>query len=400
MRSRFWQNEKGSIAVTFGIVAVPMIIAMGAAVDYARASGQQTAMRGALDAALLAAKRTNDPSQREPVARQVYAAHQSPARTNERLTFWTSNGRYYGKAEADVPTTMGSLLTPKIKISAQAAASGGNGIVCVLLLAPTGTGLSMGSSSQITMPGCEVHVKSVSDRAVMLNSSAAVVSRSLCAAGAISAANNRDNYFSRCHTIDDVWAAKMPKLAADNVCRYDGRLYNNRNLPPQTLEPGAICNGLDFGNAATVTFTPGIYRIRGGALQFAGGSRVIAEGVTFYFEDSQSILVLGNNNGAGNVRISLSPPTTGVTAGITMFEAPGIPTPSSMTLVSAGDLVTDGLFYLPSRDLTLNSSSAMTARKMNIVARTATFSSSSTWQAEPIPQENLRGTTGPLTLVE
>ncbi|MDB5654837.1 MAG: hypothetical protein JWQ94_2450 [Tardiphaga sp.] len=48
---RFRSDQRGSIALLYGIVVVPVIIAMGCAVDYSRAASVRSALQGAADAA-------------------------------------------------------------------------------------------------------------------------------------------------------------------------------------------------------------------------------------------------------------------------------------------------------------------------------------------------------------
>ncbi|MGE9008816.1 TadE/TadG family type IV pilus assembly protein [Leptospira interrogans] len=52
--ARFGRNSSGNIAVLFGIVLVPLLIAVGCAIDYSVANNQRTKMQSALDAAILA----------------------------------------------------------------------------------------------------------------------------------------------------------------------------------------------------------------------------------------------------------------------------------------------------------------------------------------------------------
>jgi hypothetical protein len=72
-----------------------------------------------------------------------------------------------------------------------------------------------------------------------------------------------------------------------------------------------------------------------------------------------------------------------------MFEKPGLPH-SAMEFVCAASNETNGIYYLPSRNLTFNSSASFNARTMNVVANTAKFTSSSTWNVAPVPDEMLR----------
>src|ERR1700686_3758488 len=50
---RFARADQGNIAVTFGIICVPLITFMGAAVDYSRLNAARSSMQSALDSAAL-----------------------------------------------------------------------------------------------------------------------------------------------------------------------------------------------------------------------------------------------------------------------------------------------------------------------------------------------------------
>ncbi len=58
--SRFFASRSGNVAVIFAIACIPLIAAMGVAVDYTRASQATSAMQDALDAASLALSRRAD----------------------------------------------------------------------------------------------------------------------------------------------------------------------------------------------------------------------------------------------------------------------------------------------------------------------------------------------------
>ena len=52
--ARFGKNSSGNIAVLFAVCLVPVLVAVGCAVDYSVANNQRTKMQSALDAAILA----------------------------------------------------------------------------------------------------------------------------------------------------------------------------------------------------------------------------------------------------------------------------------------------------------------------------------------------------------
>jgi Flp pilus assembly protein TadG len=56
--SRFCANNRGNIAIMFGLAAAPAIMGMGLAVDYSRASNARTELQAAVDGAAIAAARS------------------------------------------------------------------------------------------------------------------------------------------------------------------------------------------------------------------------------------------------------------------------------------------------------------------------------------------------------
>jgi Flp pilus assembly protein TadG len=382
---RFWKARRGSAAVAFSVAATPMMLMTGAAIDYSRATREKHNMQAALDGALLAAALAK-PAVRQSTAERAYKANAgSVERTNETLTFWADDvaKTYRGTVRAKVPTTLMKIGgVDSVEVAVNAAVSLDNGPVCVILKAPTGIGLDMGSSTAITMPGCEVHVYSSSANAVSFESKSYVESAELCVRGAIvyKSALEKASYHPRCTPIRDGY--KMPEMLPDNTCTYDNKSFNNS--PTITLNPGTICRGMTFKSAADVTFQPGVYRVRGGPIAFLAASNIKAEGVTFYFEDANSFFSMNANS-----KISLTAPTSGSTKGIALFEAPNLPL-SNVSYVSAASVNTQGLFYLPSRNIELTSSTGLSARKLAIVANTAKMVSSSTISVEPLPDEELR----------
>src|SRR5829696_7117605 len=70
----FRADHRGNIAMTFALAAVPVITAVGAAVDYSRANVAKAVLHSALDAALLAGARDGSPNWAS-VASKVFASN-------------------------------------------------------------------------------------------------------------------------------------------------------------------------------------------------------------------------------------------------------------------------------------------------------------------------------------
>ncbi|MEM8617115.1 MAG: hypothetical protein AAGF20_09290, partial [Pseudomonadota bacterium] len=111
------------------------------------------------------------------------------------------------------------------------------------------------------------------------------------------------------------------------------------------IKPGVYCDGLRI-RGKRVTIDPGIYVIRGGALQIEARSQIMAEGVTFLLEENSDGIDI---RGAG---MTLVAPKTGPTAGLAIAQnGPLIVLDKSASISAKFDL--EGVIYLPQHDLSL-----------------------------------------------
>jgi hypothetical protein len=82
-----------------------------------------------------------------------------------------------------------------------------------------------------------------------------------------------------------------------------------------TLNAGVYQGGISIAGKAVVTMTPGIYYMQGGGFSVTGQATVTGNGVMIF-----------NDNGGGSIKIAgqgavtLSPPTSGIYQGITLFQ--------------------------------------------------------------------------------
>jgi hypothetical protein len=128
-----YRNRKGSVAIIFGILLVPIIGFVGAAIDYSHAYGARTQLQGALDAATLSAAgpeiRYLSKKSRNDYARKVMKANcgqDSCGRVNNvKILF--RNDHIRGVAKSSVPTSfMGIVGFKKMKIAAESRVEIGN----------------------------------------------------------------------------------------------------------------------------------------------------------------------------------------------------------------------------------------------------------------------------------
>jgi Flp pilus assembly protein TadG len=61
-----WRRDRAAnVAITFGLLLVPVVGAVGAAIDYSRANSARTAMQNALDSAALSIRARSDLHRRQ-----------------------------------------------------------------------------------------------------------------------------------------------------------------------------------------------------------------------------------------------------------------------------------------------------------------------------------------------
>src|SRR5262245_66124852 len=97
---RFSQDGRGSIAMVFALALIPIMVAVGAAIDYSRANSVKAVLQATLDSALLAGAKDGSSSWAQ-VAQNVFQANLS-AKSSASLTPTFSlgnNGAYTRNAQ-------------------------------------------------------------------------------------------------------------------------------------------------------------------------------------------------------------------------------------------------------------------------------------------------------------
>ena len=154
--TRFWKNRQGSVAPLVGIAIIPLLGAVGAAVDYTQANATRTAFQNALDSTALMLSKT--------AALQTGPELQAAATSTFNALFTNSNAKNVtvtttysatGSSQlvvngtATIPTNFMSIFgIDKIDIAASTTSTWGNTRLRVaLVLDNTG---SMASSNKMT----------------------------------------------------------------------------------------------------------------------------------------------------------------------------------------------------------------------------------------------------------
>lgn len=123
----FRRDSRGNVAMIFGLAAIPILGLAGLAVDYTRASHFRSQLQSAVDASALAgATETSEAAISGTVDAFMNASLPGGLATNGvTYSLEVQPGAVKVSAEADVPTTVASILFDDMPVAASATASHG-----------------------------------------------------------------------------------------------------------------------------------------------------------------------------------------------------------------------------------------------------------------------------------
>jgi Flp pilus assembly protein TadG len=131
--SRLLANRQGNIALTFGLVAMPMLLGVGISIDYVRAYNTRVKMQSDLDAALIASVKKVDTLNDDQIKQEVakwFAAQANDNQTSYRLLLDSmviskTNKSIQAVATGVMPTTfLGLANIPSINVSVVTTVAG------------------------------------------------------------------------------------------------------------------------------------------------------------------------------------------------------------------------------------------------------------------------------------
>lgn len=160
---RFAHDSRGSLAVTFAIALIPLLFAVGAAIDYSRAVAFKTAAQAALDSAVLAGAKDGT-SNWTQIAINTFTAVMSSALGSAATPSFqkTASDTYAGTVSGSVPTAfLDALHVPSIPVALSATAvAAGSDDSCILTLDHgqplTHVSLSLNGAPVVNLSGCSI----------------------------------------------------------------------------------------------------------------------------------------------------------------------------------------------------------------------------------------------------
>ena len=357
-------SRSGQVGVIVGLSAVPLAMAVGFGVDYSRAVTVRSQLQAALDAAVIAGAKDGSSAWTTVATNTLSAAAPSDITIGTKAFALDADGNYAGTATGSLSTTFSglfSLATLEVDVAATAVKPASGSKVCILLNSTTASpGLLLNSGATLNAPDCEVHVRSTGNPAATFNSGTVFTTKKTCVAGSniLDNGGTHASLTKSCTTTTDPFAGTLP-VPSSATCTYSGQNYNGGAV---TLSPGVYCYGINFNGTTTLTLNPGTYVIKSGNWNFNGGT-MTGTGVTFYFVDSSYIQFNGTS------KLNLTAPTTGNFANLLWYEAQSL-SQSSFTVNATNGANLEGLIWLPSRNLTLNSGASVSSNKLTMVLNT------------------------------
>ena len=124
------RDDSGVAAVVFALAIIPIVVVIGAAVDYQRAVATRARLQTAVDAAVLAAVKSPNPSERLQVARAVVSSNIADLSVDGLRQVFTNNadGSFTGTLQGVASTAFMGIVNVKsldLAVTARAALAAG-----------------------------------------------------------------------------------------------------------------------------------------------------------------------------------------------------------------------------------------------------------------------------------
>jgi autotransporter-associated beta strand protein len=129
--------------------------------------------------------------------------------------------------------------------------------------------------------------------------------------------------------------------------------FHLSNNETATINPGVYVRGITVTGSASLTMNPGIYYMQGGGFTFSGQGNLTAVGVMIFNEPGSNSDVISIG---GSGTITLSPPTSGLYQGISIFQERS--SPNTVSVSGNGTSSYTGTFYVAGGTLSVTGNGA------------------------------------------
>ncbi|RWN36744.1 MAG: pilus assembly protein [Mesorhizobium sp.] len=389
---RFVHSRAANLSIVMALSLLPLVGAIGFAIDYTNVLREKNELQALLDAALLGGAAQGATSA-EATATSLFSGFiagspdfAADPDLKANMSIKLDNSTLSGSATYSYPRLFPFVLgDPTVNVRVTSAVKMATSAVpCIIVLANNPQALLLNSGANVNAESCVIDVHSTRDPAFIMNAGVTMNISKLCVKGTkyIKNGGTLSKLETACAVTADPYAGAIPEPAVPSTCTTSGA----HDGQTQTLNPGLHC-WVNFNGSPTITFNPGLHIIKGPMI-INSGAKVIAEGVTFYFPDTDSMI---QANGA--LTITASAPSSGAYKDILMLEKTSDPANNANKRQyvfngSNGESLT-GIIYLPNRDVTYNSTTNITSSKISMVVNTMIINSAN-WKFSGIAGQSAK----------
>jgi hypothetical protein len=367
--AHFFRDRKGGVAPLLALTIVPLIGALGASVDYSRASATRVGLQAALDAALLYVAKGDSENWQQTAATAYNAmvVGKSEASLGEPVFSVDANGNYVGQAGADVPTRISSLLGfSTIHVNAKSAVKpGGDSDNSCILTLDKGSALSnvsmlFGGAPNIQLAGCSTR----SNTSMNCNGHTSGAQVSI-AGGSSSGCSNPKSYAKPLPDIYAPMAASITKTCGANSPGASWTLPNPKPAAITVVTAGShteyhVCGTLTLSGTGFLTgsnpSSDTVIIIENGGLKLSQDANISTARTTLILTGTsatKSVIDFPQGNGQ-SAALVLSPPISANNPwrGISLYQDPVL-TNVDNDWGPGATFNADGIVYLPNSDVEL-----------------------------------------------
>jgi Flp pilus assembly protein TadG len=376
--------RNGNFTTITAIAALPLLIAVGTAIDYGNMVRIRGALQSALDAATMqialevASGKTD--AELETYGNQVLLANlddfigasgNEPELTYNGLTTDTDGAQAVSATVSyDYKLMIIGSVNPIDSLTMQIGTKSkvrwaDSGEACVLALSTSAArAIDVSGSAAIDMDGCLLVSKSTDDESIYVGGSASIKADCAEAAGTI---NATAGLTMACSSAKEKYATPADKFAGYSYPPKPMSLSSDPSKSDTTLSPGRY---KDLTLDGTKALAAGTYYIEG-SLSIKGN--ISGSGVMFFMAD-------GKVSVNGSASLDLSGPTSGTYQGMVFVSAQSNSNP--MTFNGTGTTNIDGIIYSPKGNVTFSGNNSTTSNCMRVVASTVALTGDNDFKSD------------------
>lgn len=365
----FGGNDSGTVAVTFGILAIALFGTVGLAITASTGLNVRTGLQSALDAAVLAGASLpieTDTTERIAKATIVFednlkksgltaGADKSSIAVEGAPVFLAQDTTVSGTATAKVKNFFAGIIgddAVDIEVSS-AARKTVSEPVCVLALDPVSPrGFEVYGTAQFTARNCSAQANSTDGAGMQQYGSAIATAKLFGVSGGFSGTGFTPAPIPGIPPHFDPYAS-IPVPPVGACVDIASKLMNT----PAVLDPGTYCGGIVIKANSTIIMRPGVYVMKDGPFRIDSNSTVDGQEVTIAFTGSDSSLYLGSG-----AIVRLTSPTSGTYMNIQFYQDKASSTDVWATMLGDIRLEYDGVMYFPTQDVWIGGGSVIMSK--------------------------------------